>query len=108
MNVKAWIGNPANVMMLATIERQIAGIGCLRTDGHIILNYVAPRYRFRGVSRTILALLERHAQDLGLPSLQLESTKTAYRFYQDAGFADVRPPEIKHGIPIYPMSKRLG
>ena len=106
-NVKAWIRNPANIMLVATIDGQVAGAGCLRTDGHIILNYVAPIYRFRGVSRAILMVLERHARDLRLPSLELESTETAHRFYQVAGFSDIGPAEIKHGIPAYPMAKRL-
>jgi len=106
-NVGEWIRNPANIMILATIEGQIAGVGCLRRDGHVILNYVAPRFRFRGVSKSLITILERSALELGVGSLRLESTKTAHRFYGAAGFSDAGPAETKHGMPTYPMTKQL-
>ena len=66
--------------------------------GMITLNYVSPDARFQGVSKALLAALERTAAELGLKQCRLESTKTARRFYEAAGY---RPYEIF-------MSKRLG
>ncbi|WP_174502006.1 GNAT family N-acetyltransferase [Acidiphilium sp. C61] len=68
-NVETWICNPANIMLVAIIERRIGGVGCLRANGRVILNYVSPLYRFKGVSKAVLEALEQHGQALGLRSL---------------------------------------
>ncbi len=75
------------------------------TDGEIMLNYVAPGARFRGVSTALLETVEAHLFGMGFADLRLWSTQTAHRFYQSRGWQD-------HGFPIeeasmisYPMKK---
>lgn len=106
-NVETWIANPANIMLVAEADGAIASVGCLRTDGHILLNYVAPERRFRGVSKAMLVALERHARALNLGAVSLESTKTALPFYKAAGYEEVGAPVTKHDLPTWPMVKRL-
>jgi GNAT superfamily N-acetyltransferase len=105
--VATWLGNPANIILVAEIDGTVAGVSCLRTDGQVMLNYVAPAHRYRGVSKAMLAAIEARAKVLGLTELTLESTQTAYEFYRAAGFADSGPPVTQLGLTALPMVKRL-
>ncbi|HKL65059.1 MAG TPA: GNAT family N-acetyltransferase [Roseovarius sp.] len=65
---------------------EIVGIGMLDGRGEVLLNYVRPDRRFRGVSTAVLAALEGVARTRGAASCFLESTETARRFYQCRGY----------------------
>lgn len=77
---RSWI-RPGNSLMLAVDYERILAVGCVTNSGEITLNYVSPDARFRGVSTTLLAALERRAIELGNSKLPLESTATARPFY---------------------------
>lgn len=76
------------MLYVAETEGVLAGVAGMTTGGKITLNYVSPDFRFRGVSKALLAKLESRARELGLMQCHLESTKTAERFYRAAGFHD--------------------
>ena len=50
------------------------------------VHYVDPKYRFSGISKSILFSLEDTAKNWGCASIFLESTRTAYRFYKEHGY----------------------
>ncbi|WP_407865974.1 GNAT family N-acetyltransferase [Phyllobacterium phragmitis] len=52
----------------------------------ILLNYVSPDTRFGGISKAMLGHMEAEAKAKGLACCVVESTKTAVRFYQSAGY----------------------
>lgn len=79
----------------------------MTSAGEIMLNYVAPEVRFKGVSRALLRTLEETARGLGQARCTLTSTKTARRFYRDAGYVESGPPVRKFGSESYPMAKQL-
>ena len=106
-NVARWLETPANTNLVAIEGAFVLGAGCVTTAGEITLNYVSPDARFRGVSRALVAALEAAARQNGNRSCRLESTATARRFYQGAGYVDSRAPMQKHGLTTYPMSKDL-
>jgi GNAT superfamily N-acetyltransferase len=56
-------------------------VGCVIDAGEIVLNYVSPGARFRGVSSALLEALERRAMAWGHQKCTLQSTETARRFY---------------------------
>jgi GNAT superfamily N-acetyltransferase len=87
-NVAAWISDPGNVVYVAIDAGAIVGVASMTRAGLITLNYVSPDARFKGVSKALLATLERKAADLGLTQCRLESTKTARRFYESAGYRE--------------------
>ena len=89
-NVAAWIEAADNIVLVAIDDQDLLGIGAMTCIGRVTLNYVHPDRRFRGVSKALLAHLEREATKLGLRELTLQSTKTAEQFYRAAGFV-VRP-----------------
>jgi GNAT superfamily N-acetyltransferase len=61
---RSWI-RPANVLLVAVEDSHILAVGCVNDAGGIILNYVSPEARFRGVSSALLETLELRAMAQG-------------------------------------------
>jgi GNAT superfamily N-acetyltransferase len=104
-NVAAWIADPGNLVYVATDGDKIAGVAAMTRAGWVTLNYVSPDARFKGVSKLLLAELERKAAELGLAQCRLESTKTARRFYEAAGYRE-QPGDA--AAACRPMVKTIG
>lgn len=114
-----WLSNKTPEQTASRIRRSrafvaerwglIDGVAAMDDTGKVNLNYVAPRARFSGVSKMLMARLEETARSLGLDALKLESSKTAVRFYEALGF--VRTAETYHlpltGTAAIVMVKRL-
>jgi GNAT superfamily N-acetyltransferase len=106
--VAAWSKQPGNTLLVAAEAGAILGVGSVTDAGEITLNYVAPAARFRGVSRALLAALEKRAFERGNTQCRLKSTETAHRFYRSAGYTDEGQPAGNFGTRSgYPMYKRL-
>ena len=106
--VAGWTRQKGNSLLVATEGNAILAVGSVTDAGEIMLNYVAPEARFRGVSRALLKALEARAAERGNARCRLTSTETAHRFYQSAGYTDDGPPAGKFGTNAsYPMSRNL-
>jgi len=104
-NMRRWVRE--HHVLVAVDARTIAGVAAMTATGEIILNYVSPDARFRGVSKALLRGLERRAANLGIPLLKLQSTATALRFYQSVGYTACGSPTKGFGLTIgQPMQKR--
>jgi GNAT superfamily N-acetyltransferase len=104
-HVADWIAHADNRAFVASDESGILGVAMITVRGEVLLNYVSPDARFRGVSKALLARLEATARALGLAECRLTSTLTAERFYTAAGYRDHGPPPSGLGAGI--MVKRL-
>lgn len=87
--VRAMMANPDLMLFLAERDGAPAAVGAVTATGEIALNYVAPQHRFAGVSRVLLATMEGALKRAGITEARLVSTRTAHRFYRDAGWQDV-------------------
>jgi GNAT superfamily N-acetyltransferase len=105
---RSWIMHPANCVLVAVDAGVIVGVGAVTDAGEITLNYVSPDARFRGVSRAILAALEKRAIQRGNVRCTLTSTETARRFYRANGYVENAAAAAELGTSGYPMSKVLG
>ncbi len=105
--VAGWIANAANINLVAVDQQPVIAAGCVTSTGVIVLNYVAPTHRFRGVSSAMLGRLEGIARQLGHVVCSLESTSTAHSFYSHHGYTDDGPSKGSFGLLTYPMRKRL-
>src|SRR4029077_6148560 len=92
-NLSSWIAGPDNHMFVATEGDAILGVACVTTCGEVILNYVSPDVRFRGVSKALLQRLEAKAAELGNERCVLTSTGTARLFYLSAGYEEEGLPK---------------
>lgn len=106
-NMQAWIETPGSYVFVAEVGPILAGVGGLTGDGEITLLYVAPDFRFQGVSKAILATLEDKARELGLPHCALVSTDTAQRFFEAQGYASYDKDEDDFGMDATSMTKML-
>jgi GNAT superfamily N-acetyltransferase len=86
--VRTWITQPGNSVLVAVEGDGILAVGSVTDEGTIILNYVSPDARFRGVSRSLLAALEARAVERGNIRCTLTSTETARRFYLANGYIE--------------------
>ena len=106
--VAAWATRKGNSLLLAVEGDAVLAVGSVTDAGEIMLNYVTPVARFRGVSRALLRALEARAAARGNKRCTLASTETAHRFYQSAGYVDDGVPTGKFGTSSgYPMSKEI-
>ena len=55
-------------------------------NGVILLNYVSPDYRFKGVSKAMLNHMEEYAKNIDILMCTLQITYTAKYFYISAGY----------------------
>ncbi len=94
---------------IATIRRSWrSGLANKRRDERITLNYVLPDARFRGVSRALLAALERRAAERGNGACTLTSTATARRFYLANGYEETGAARGNFGTQSgFPMRRAL-
>ncbi len=83
---RAWLAEPDIAVLLAMKDEEVAGVGAAHRNGTVLLNYVHPDWRFKGVSSALLAAMEENARAEGTLELRLESTKTAERFYRARGY----------------------
>jgi GNAT superfamily N-acetyltransferase len=105
-NVRSWIGT--SHLLVAVDAGAILGVAAMSASGEVLLNYVSPDVRFRGVSKALIEGLEARAASLGLTRLTLKSTATAVRFYRAAGFSESGPPTKGFGLTMaQPMQKGL-
>jgi GNAT superfamily N-acetyltransferase len=104
-NMRLWIAAPGNCVLVATIDGQIASVSAITSRGHVTLNYVAPEFRFLGVSKALLLALELRAKEAGLTTCTLKSTKTALEFYRSAGYGT--SSDDTESASIYNMAKSL-
>jgi N-acetylglutamate synthase-like GNAT family acetyltransferase len=101
---RSWVDDPNNKVFVAVRDGKVVGVGSIRRDGYIGLNYVAPEARYAGVSRSMLAHLENEARRSGLARVFLTSTATAQKFYQSVGYRLRPDEEISDGSSL-PMEK---
>jgi GNAT superfamily N-acetyltransferase len=106
-NVVRWLANPGNLNLVAVEGELVLAVGCVTISGEIVLNYVSPAARFRGVSSALLIAMEDAARMEGNSCCTLDSTITAHGFYRSRGYCDTGAPGQKFGLTTFPMSKTL-
>lgn len=105
--VAAMLANPEQDFYVAERDGAVLAVGAVSQDGKITLNYVAPKARFSGVSKAMLAHLEAALVVLGHREGRLESTRTARNFYQSQGWQADGPQASGRVVNGYPMRKTL-
>ena len=83
-NMRRWIAE--HTVFVAVDGERIAGVASVRSDGQVLLNYVAPEARFKGASKGVIGAIEAWASRRGLEWLTLDSTATALSFYRSTGW----------------------
>jgi GNAT superfamily N-acetyltransferase len=89
---------PYGRLLLAIEGGHVAGIACMRRIrkdiGEIKRMYVRPEFRRTGIGRALLEALIAEAQEIGYPSVRLDSTRfmeAAHSLYRSVGFHEIEP-----------------
>jgi GNAT superfamily N-acetyltransferase len=87
---------PQGRLLLGYIEKDLAGIACLKTltssIGEVKRMYVRPSHRKAGLGRTLLNRLLQEAQQIGYQLVRLDSAqfmKEAHQLYRSIGFKEI-------------------
>lgn len=85
-------------MVVAEVERQIAGFGGLDSDAVEQLKwlYVMPEYQGAGVGAEILKQLEEIGWSRGLSAIRLHAAPGAFLFYRRHGYREVERDDVAH------------
>jgi GNAT superfamily N-acetyltransferase len=106
-NVARWIAGGR--VIVAEEAGSLLGVAAMNDTGKILLNYVSPDARFRGVSKALMQHLEERAVGLGLNECILETSETALRFYLSLGYVktDLTYTLPLTGVPAVVLRKKL-
>jgi GNAT superfamily N-acetyltransferase len=84
--VRHWISRTGQQVVVAIVAGQIAGVGAASKEGTVLLNYVSPDHRGKGISTAVLLRLEDYMISQGVGESCLQSTITAQAFYRKRGY----------------------
>jgi N-acetylglutamate synthase-like GNAT family acetyltransferase len=106
--VGRWISQSRH-FLVAEEDGMIVGAASMTDSGKVLLNYVSPDARFRGISKRLMQALEDRARATGIAECSLDSTQTALRFYETLGYARTDQSYIHPvtGAPALALKKRL-
>jgi GNAT superfamily N-acetyltransferase len=106
--VARWMTRPDATYLVAIEEDAVAAVGAVTDGGEILLNYVSPDARFRGMNHAVLAAMEARAAERGATRCTLTSTETARPFYLARGYRQTGAPTRTFGRDSgYPMARNL-
>ncbi len=105
-NLAAWMAAPGAAAWGAYRGETMVGFA-LRAQATLALCYVVPDALHRGVGRALLQNIEAHAREVGLATLDLESTRTAEPFYRRHGYMPHGVAQTWAGLQAQPMRKVL-
>lgn len=71
-----WVNSAKFSLFITELDEVIAGVSMISLNGVILLNYVSPDYRFKGVSKAMLNHMEEFAKNIGILMCTLQSTYT--------------------------------
>jgi GNAT superfamily N-acetyltransferase len=94
---------PDVVLLVGEFDGVAVAVGGINGD-KVTLNYVHPDYRFRGISKALMAGLEGELVASGITLAYLDSTATALPFYRALDWVQTGSGDPDQG---YPMEKRL-
>ena len=107
-NFTRWVTDDRHIVFLAQEGGRVAGVGMLTHGGEVQLDYVSPDFRFRGVSKALLAAMEGKGRVLGLAELWLGATQLATGMYASCGWCATGEIESQFStLPSRLMRKRL-
>jgi len=102
-----WLTRPEMAIYVMNAGGDLAAAGCHNERGIVLMNYIAPAHRFRGISSAMLIHLEDGMRSQGICEPRLVSTATARRFYETRGWQAYGEVIPCMGVTGQPMRKRL-
>ena len=88
-----------NVIVVAEVEKQIAGFGeILLSQSELTALYVNSDLKRQGIGTAIIEDLEFRAKEQEIKALTLHSSLTAVPFYEKNGFHELKETELRRSL----------
>ena len=100
---KKWLGD---YIIIIEIKNRIIAVGRAKKDGWITHCYVDKKYMRKGIGNILMNKLENWIK-LKRNKVFLNSSTFARKFYKNRGYQSSGAKRLYHGIPLYPMIKKL-
>ena len=88
-------------------SRSVVGFAMGTPEGEVVFNYVAPEYRFQGISKALLRDLENYFAACGNSHATLTTTLTAEKFHVSRGYKDTGKSKQHLGHSVKVLRKTL-
>ena len=105
--VHSWLKRDELFIFVMDGDQGLRAAGCHDTRGVVLMNYIAPGQRLKGLSSLMLAHLEASMLENGLAEARLVSTATARQFYENRGWQAYGELMPCMGVAGQPMRKQL-
>lgn len=105
--LRDWLSRDDRAIFVTVSDHGIAAAGCHDTRGVVLMNYISPSHRLKGISSAMLTHLETAMRQAGISESRLVSTATARRFYETRGWQAYGELIPCMGVTGQPMRKRL-
>ena len=94
-------------VIIAKINNKIIGVGRAKKGGWITHCYVDKEYMGKGIGSNLMNELENWIKLTKDDKILLNSSPSALQFYKKRGYKPAGNKLLYHGIPLYPMVKKL-
>ena len=105
--LRDWLSRDDRAIFVTECNDGIAAAGCHDARGVVLMNYIAPSHRLKGISSAMLTYLETAMRQAGISESRLVSTATARRFYETRGWRAYGELIPCMGVTGQPMRKLL-
>ena len=94
-------------VVIAEINNKIIGVGRAKKNGFITHCYVDKKFMRKGIGSTLMKRLENQIKSEKRNRVLLNSSPYGLKFYEKLGYKSKGIKKIYHGIPLYPMIKKV-
>ena len=105
--VHSWLTRDELFIFVMDGDEGLRAARCHDTRGVVLMNYIAPGQRLKGLSSLMLAHLEASMLENGLAEARLVSTATARQLYENRGWQAYGELMPCMGVAGQPMRKQL-
>jgi predicted GNAT family N-acyltransferase len=100
-----YIQDPDRLLMVATVEEDLAGVIAIKNNDHVFQFFVDNRFQQQGLGRRLwMAALTRINAAHSGSVITVNALLGARDFYRRLGFVETAAPLSRHGITTVPMS----
>jgi ribosomal protein S18 acetylase RimI-like enzyme len=93
------------IVILAVLQEDIAGVIAVRGGNHISLLFVDERFHRKGIAQALVSMAHESARaaDPLIRDFTVNSSPYAVKFYEKLGFCATGPERMMRGMRITPM-----
>lgn len=101
--VESNIQNPQYLYVLGFVGNELVGVAAIRDMKHFYHLFVAPKYQYKGIAKSLWHFLKTEAVATGSSIFTVNSSLYAVAVYEKFGFSPTGGLQSRNGISFVPM-----